>query len=215
VTAERAPAIFIIDDDPSVRTSLARVVTGAGYTVEAFASGHDFMARERFVGPCCVVLDVRMPGLTGLDLQEAVLTAGRRVPIVFTTGHAALSMAAQAATSSADDELTEPFDVPGLVDAIHRAVAKDASDLDEAGVTAEIVDRMRLLTPREAEVLTLVVSGMLNKQVAAELGIVEQTVKVHRARVMEKLRAGSVADLVRMADRAGVILPAARGVSVH
>jgi FixJ family two-component response regulator len=201
------PVVFVVDDDPSVRKSLTRVVTSAGYAVEAFASAREFLAREPFVGPCCVVLDVRMPGLTGLDLQEALAGAGHRMPIVFITGHGDISMSVKAMKGGAVDFLTKPFDVENLLDAIQRAVTKDVKDLGEEGRTAEVLERVKQLTPRETEVFALVVTGMLNKQIAGELGIAEKTVKVHRARVMEKMRAGSVAELVRLADRAGVIVP--------
>ena len=200
------PAIFIVDDDSSVRKSLTRAVTSAGYAVEAFASAREFLAREPFVGPSCVVLDVRMPGLTGLDLQEALAGAGHRTPIVFITGHGDISMSVKAMKAGAVDFLTKPFDVERLLEAIERAVAKDVKDLGEERRTVEILERVKLLTPRETEVFALVVTGMLNKQIGAELGIGEKTVKVHRARVMEKMRAGSVAELVRLADRVGVIV---------
>ena len=202
-----APLVFIVDDDPSVRKSLTRLVKAAGYTVEAFASAREFLAREPYAGPCCLVLDVRMPGLTGLDLQEALAGAGRRMSIVFITGHGDVSMSVRAMKGGAVDFLTKPVDAKDLLKAIHRAVTKDVRDLgDEARVT-EIQERMKRLTPREIEVFALVVTGMLNKQIAFELGISEKTVKVHRARVMEKMRAGSVAELVRLADRVGVIVP--------
>jgi FixJ family two-component response regulator len=209
------PVIFIVDDDPSVRKSLTRVVMSAGYAVEAFASAREFMAREPFGGPCCVVLDVRMPGLTGLDLQEALAGSGHRMPIVFITGHGDISMSVKAMKAGAVDFLTKPFDAESLLEAIRRAVAKDVRDLSEEGRTADVLARVKLLTPRETEVFALVVTGMLNKQIAAELGIGEKTVKVHRARVMEKMRAGSVAELVRLADRAGVIVPKSSVVSAH
>ena len=212
---DTAPVIFIVDDDPSVRKSLTRVVMSAGYAVEAFASAREFMAREPFGGPCCVVLDVRMPGLTGLDLQEALAGSGHRMPIVFITGHGDISMSVKAMKAGAVDFLTKPFDAENLLDAIDRAVAKDVRDLSEEGRTADVLTRVKLLTPRETEVFALVVTGMLNKQIAAELGIGEKTVKVHRARVMEKMRAGSVAELVRLADRAGVIVPKSSVVSAH
>jgi FixJ family two-component response regulator len=201
------PVIFVVDDDASVRRSLTRVMTSAGYAVEAFASAREFLAREPFVGPCCVVLDVRMPGLTGLDLQEALAGTGHRMPIVFITGHGDISMSVKAMKGGAVDFLTKPFDVENLLDAIQRAVTKDVKDLGEEGRTAEVLERVKQLTPRETEVFALVVTGMLNKQIAGELGIAEKTVKVHRARVMEKMQAGSVAELVRLADRAGVIVP--------
>jgi len=201
-----ATLVCIVDDDPSVRKSLARLVKAAGYAVEAFASAREFLAREPYAGPCCLVLDVRMPGLTGLDLQEALAGAGRRMSIVFITGHGDVSTSVRAMKSGAIDFLTKPVDAKDLLKAIQRCVTKDMQDLgDEARVT-EIQERIKMLTPREIEVFALVVTGMLNKQIAFELGISEKTVKVHRARVMEKMRAGSVAELVRLADRVGVIV---------
>ena len=202
-----APVVFVVDDDPSVRKSLTRVMTSAGYAVEAFASARDFLAREPCVGPCCVVLDVRMPGLTGLELQEALARKGHRVSIVFITGHGDISMSVKAMKDGAVDFLTKPFDVEQLLEAVHRALTKSITDLGTEGRTAEVLERVKLLTPRETEVFALVVTGMLNKQIAGELGIGEKTVKVHRARVMEKMQAGSVAELVRLADRAGVVVP--------
>jgi FixJ family two-component response regulator len=202
-----ASMIFIVDDDPSVRKSLTRVMTSAGYAVEAFASARDFLTRTPFVGPCCLVLDVRMPGLTGLDLQEALAGKGHRMPIVFITGHGDISMSVKAMKGGAADFLTKPFDVENLLDAVDRALTKDIKALGDEGQTAEVLERVERLTAREMEVFALVVTGMLNKQIAGELGIGEKTVKVHRARVMEKMKAGSVAELVRLADRAGVIVP--------
>jgi len=203
-----APVVFVVDDDASVRKSLTRVMTSAGYTVETFASARDFMARAPSADPCCVVLDVRMPGLTGLDLQEALAGAGRPMPIVFITGHGDVSMSVRAMKAGAVDFLTKPFDLDSLLAAVRRALAKDLKDRSEEGRTAEVLARVRRLTPRETEVFALVVTGMLNKQIADALGIGEKTVKVHRARVMEKMQAGSVAELVRLADRAGVVVPA-------
>jgi FixJ family two-component response regulator len=201
--------VFVVDDDPSVRKSLTRVLTSTGYAVETFAAAREFLAREPFVGPCCLVLDVRMPGVTGLELQEALAGAGHRMPIVFVTGHGDISMSVRAMKGGAVDFLTKPFDVESLIEAVQRALTKDIKDRGEEGQTAEVLERVKLLTPRETEVFALVVTGMLNKQIAGELGISEKTVKVHRARVMEKMRAGSLAELVRLADRAGVIVPKA------
>jgi FixJ family two-component response regulator len=201
------PAVFVVDDDPSVRKSLTRLIASAGYAVEAFASAREFLAREPYAGPCCLVLDVRMPGLTGLDLQETLAAAGRRMSIVFVTGHGEISTSVRAMKSGAVDFLTKPFDENDLLTAIERAVAKDVRDQSDGARVTEVQQRVKTLTPREAEVFALVVTGMLNKQIASALGIAEKTVKVHRARVMEKMRAGSVADLVRLADRAGVIVP--------
>jgi len=202
-----APRVFIVDDDPSVRKSVARLVRAAGYAVEAFASAREFLARERHAGPCCLVLDVRMPGLTGLDLQDALAAAGRRMSIVFVTGHADVPTSVKAMKGGAVDLLTKPVDAKDLLKAIQRAVAKDVQHLADETRIAEIQERVKMLTAREIEVFALVVTGMLNKQIAFELGISEKTVKVHRARVMEKMRAGSVAELVRLADRVGVIVP--------
>jgi FixJ family two-component response regulator len=204
------PLVFVVDDNPSVRTSLGRLLASAGYTVEAFGSAREFLARERPEGPCCLVLDVRMPGLTGLELQEALAAAGRRMSIVFVTGHADVPMSVKAMKGGAVDLLTKPIDQEDLLAAIARAVAKDAEDLSEEARIAEIRQRVKRLTARETQVFALVVTGMLNKQIASDLGIGEKTIKVHRARVMDKMRAASVADLVRMADAVGVIVPRAR-----
>jgi FixJ family two-component response regulator len=202
-----APVIFVVDDDLSVRKSLARVMTSAGYAVEAYASAREFLARAASTGPSCLVLDVRMPGLTGLELQEALADKDHRMPIVFITGHGDISMSVKAMKAGAADFITKPFDVESLLEAVERALTKDVKDLGEEGQTAEVRERVQRLTARELEVFALVVTGMLNKQIAGELGIGEKTVKVHRARVMEKMEAGSVAELVRLADRAGVIVP--------
>jgi len=204
-----APTVFIVDDDASVRKSVTRLAAAAGYTVRVFASAREFLAGEPAAGPSCVVLDVQMPGLTGLDLQKALADAVHRSAIVFITGHGDVAMSVNAMKAGAVDFLTKPFAGQDLLDAIQRALAKDTRDLGAEARIAEIRQRVSLLTPRETEVFALVVTGMLNKQIAAELGIGEKTVKVHRARVMEKMRAGSVAELVRLADAVGVIVPKA------
>jgi len=213
MTGATPPVIFVVDDDPSVRKSLMRVLTSAGYVVEGFASAREFLTREPFAGPCCLVLDVRMPGLTGLELQEALAGHGHRMPIIFITGHGDISMSVKAMKAGAADFLTKPFDVEKLLEALERALTKDVKDLSDEGETTKVLERVKLLTPRETEVFALVVTGMLNKQVASELGIGEKTVKVHRARVMEKMQAGSVAELVRMADRAGILVPDVRSTN--
>ena len=202
-----APMVFVVDDDASVRTSLMRVMASAGYAVEAFESARDFLARDPFVGPSCLVLDVRMPGLTGLEVQEALAASQHRMAIVFITGHGDISMSVKAMKGGAVDFLTKPFDAETLLDAVGRALTKDVKALGEESRTAEVLDRVKLLTPRETEVFALVVTGMLNKQIAADLRITVKTVKVHRARVMDKMKAKSLADLVRLADRAGVVVP--------
>ena len=199
--------VFVVDDDASVRQSLVRVMASAGYAVEAFASAREFLARAPFVGPCCLVLDVQMPGLTGLEVQAALASLEHRMAIVFITGHGDISMGVKAMKDGAVDFLTKPFDPQNLLDAVARALTRDAEALGVEGRIAEVRDRVKRLTPRETEVFALVVTGMLNKQIAAELDIGEKTVKVHRARVMEKMRAGSVAELVRLADTVGVVVP--------
>jgi FixJ family two-component response regulator len=208
-----SPLVFVVDDSPSVRKSLTRLLTSAGYGVEAFASVREFLARSPHPGPCCLVLDVRMPDLTGIQLQEMLAATGRRVSIVFVTGHADVPTSVKAMKAGAVDLLTKPVDEQDLIAAIRRAVTKDELDRASEVRRAEIHRRVNLLTARETEVFALVVTGMLNKQSAAALGIGEKTVKVHRARVMEKMRAGSVAELVRLADEAGVTgLPGGNGL---
>jgi FixJ family two-component response regulator len=199
--------VFVVDDDPSVRKSLTRVLASAGYAVEAFASAREFLARPPHPGPCCLVLDVRMPGLTGIQLQEMLAVTGRRMSIVFVTGHADVPTSVKAMKAGAVDLLTKPVDVEDLIPAIQRAVTRDGHDRATEVRRTEIQRRVGTLTPREIEVFARVVTGMQNKQIAAALGIVEKTVKVHRARAMEKIRAGSVAELVRLADEAGLTVP--------
>ena len=201
-----AAVVFIVDDDASVRKSLSRVISTAGYRVQAYASPQEFLAREPEPGPSCLVLDVRMPGVTGLDLQQTLARAVHEIPIIFITGHGDIPMSVKAMKAGAVDFLTKPFAGKDLLDAIQRAVAKDTRDLGVEARDDEIRARVKRLTPRESQVFALVVTGMLNKQIASELGIGEKTVKVHRARVMEKMEAGSLAALVRLADAAGIVV---------
>jgi FixJ family two-component response regulator len=200
--------VGIVDDDASVRKGLARLVTTAGYRAEVFASAREFLERPRLEDLCCLVLDVRMPGLTGLELQEALAVAGDRMSIVFVSGHGDVVGSVKAMKGGAVDFLTKPVDARELLGAIERGVARALTVQREQAGATDIQGRLKTLTAREVQVFALVVTGMLNKQIAAELGIVEKTVKVHRARVMEKMRAGSLAELVRLADRAGVIAKA-------
>ena len=202
----RAPALVsVVDDDPSVRRSIARLVKGAGYRVEAYASAHEFLARPPEEGPACLLLDVRMPGLTGLDLQETLAIAAHSTSIVFITGYRDVRASVKAMKAGAVDFLTKPVDDQELLGAIERAVARASAARREEDRVTEIRERIKTLTPREAEVFALVVTGMLNKQIAFDLGVSEKMVKVHRGRVMEKMRAGSLAELVRLADEGGVI----------
>jgi FixJ family two-component response regulator len=200
--------VGIVDDDASVRKGLARLVTTAGYRVEVFASAREFLERPRPEDLSCLVLDVRMPGLTGLELQEALAIAGDRMSIVFVSGHGDVVGSVKAMKGGAVDFLTKPVDARELLGAIERGVARALTVQREQAGATDVQGRLKTLTAREVQVFALVVTGMLNKQIAAELGIVEKTVKVHRARVMEKMRAGSLAELVRLADRAGVIAKA-------
>jgi len=202
-----APLVLVVDDDPSVRKGLSRLLASADYAVEAFASAQEFLAREPYPGPCCLVLDVRMPGLTGMQLQEMLAATGRRMSIVFVTGHADVPTSVKAMKAGAVDLLTKPVDVEDLIAAIQRAVTRDAHERASETRRADLRRRVETLTAREVEVFARVVTGMLNKQIGAVLGIGEKTVKVHRARVMEKMRAGSVAELVRLADEVGVSVP--------
>ena len=199
-----APRVFLVDDDASVRKSLTRLLSSAGYEVEAFTSSLDFLTRPPYAGPCCMVLDVRMPGPSGIDLQTTLAAEGRRMAIVFVTGHIDVPMSVTAMKAGAVDLLIKPVDEKDLLGAIERALAKDAHDRSDDAQLGELQQRVAKLTPRERQVFARVVTGMLNKQIALELGMAEKTVKVHRARVMHKMQAGSVAELVRMADRVGV-----------
>ena len=202
----RAPALVsVVDDDPSVRRSLARLVKGAGYRVEAYASAHEFLSRPPEEGPACLLLDVRMPGLTGLDLQETLAIAAHSTSIIFITGYRDVRASVKAMKAGAVDFLTKPVDDEELLGAIERAVARASAARREEDRITDVRERIKTLTPREAEVFALVVTGMLNKQIAFDLGVSEKMVKVHRGRVMEKMRARSLAELVRLADEGGVI----------
>jgi FixJ family two-component response regulator len=201
---EVKPTVFVIDDDASVRRSLTRLLGSMGYEAETFASARLFLARQHFDGVGCILLDVRMPGMSGMDLQEELRQADNRLPIVFITGHGDIPMSVQAMKRGAADFLTKPFDDEQLLDAVKKAIEKDSrAKLQDAEVN-ECLGRIRLLTPRENEILRYVITGILNKQIASKLHIAEKTVKVHRGRIMEKLCVGSVAELVRLCGKAGI-----------
>ncbi len=201
------PTVFVIDDDASIRKSLSRLLRSAGYAAETFSSAEEFLRREHYDGAGCILLDVRMPGLSGMDLQEELNKADYHMPIVFITGHGDIPMSVEAMKKGAVDFLTKPFDDEELLRALGAAIEKDRDGRAEYTELHEIRRRIELLTPREDEIFRYVVTGMLNKQIALELGIAEKTVKVHRGRAMEKLGVNSVAELVRLAEKAGIKPP--------
>ena len=196
-----APTIFVVDDDESIRKGLSRLLGAQGYAVETFASADEFLAVPRKSVPGCLVLDVCMPGLSGLDLQGALGASGRALPIVFITGLGDIPTSVKAMKAGAVDFLPKPFEAGALLDAVAQALSRDALDRRGREETAALAEKLALLTPREREVLGLVAKGRLNKQIALDLGASEKTIKVHRGRVMKKLGAKSLADLVRLADR--------------
>jgi FixJ family two-component response regulator len=198
------PTIFIIDDDASMLRALSYLLRSAGYKVETCSSAEKFLRRENYDGVGCIILDVRMPGLSGMDLQEKLMRFDYGMPIIFLTGHGELSMGVQAMKKGAIDFLTKPCDDEELLEAVRRAIEKDTQARGSYKEKQEIRRQIELLTPREKEILRYVIAGMLNKQIAAKLGIAEPTVKIHRGRVMEKLCAESVVDLVRLAGKAGI-----------
>jgi FixJ family two-component response regulator len=202
---EAQATVFVVDDDASMRKSLARLLRSAGYAVEAFASAHEFLASApEGEGPSCIVLDIRMPGLDGLDLQEELVARDYSLPIVFITGHGDVPSSVSAMKRGAVDFLEKPFDDDELLRAVTAAHRRDAKARTRLVELEDIRHKLELLTPREYEVLTYVISGMLNKQVAYELNITEKTVIVHRGRVMEKMGVGSVAELVQLSAKVGI-----------
>ena len=201
------PTIFVIDDDASIRKSLSRLLRSAGYTTETFASAEEFLGREHFNGIGCLLLDVQMPGLSGMDLQKELSKADYHMSIVFITGHGDIPMSVQAMKRGAVDFLTKPFDDEELLQAVKKAIEIDREAKAERAEVHDLRRRIDTLTPREHEIFRYVITGMLNKQIALKLDIAEKTVKVHRGRIMEKLRVESVADLVRLAEKAGIKPP--------
>src|SRR5271165_173804 len=193
--------VFIIDDDAGVRESIQDLVESVGLHAESFATAQEFLSSEPRSGPSCLVLDVRLPGISGLDLQQELRRAGVRIPIIFITGHADIPMTVKAMKSGAVEFLTKPFRDQDLLDVIQRALERERLVHEKHRQLHELRERYARLSTREREVMTLVVSGMLNKQIAAELGASETTVKIHRGHVMQKMLAKSLPELVRMADR--------------
>ena len=202
--AQDKPIVFVVDDDVSVRESLELMIQFAGWQPETFASAEDFLARPRSIGPSCLVLDVSLPNLSGLDLQKLISADRTDMPIIFITGHGDIPMTVQAMKAGAVEFLTKPIDDDALLSAIRSAIKRSAASLDEQTELQALRDCYASLTPREREVMRLVVSGMLNKQVGIKLGISEITVKAHRGKVMQKMKADFVADLVKIAVRLGL-----------
>ena len=200
---EAEPIVFVVDDDLSVRRSTERLIRSAGLKVQALASAREFLKNPRPEGPACLVLDVRMPGLSGMDLQRELTQSGIHIPIIFITGHGDIPMSVRAMKAGAVEFLTKPFRGRNLLDAVRAAIERDRSACKERSETGELRERYGQLTPREREVMALVAAGLLNKQVASELATTERTIKFHRAHIVQKMRAESLPDLVRMVEKLG------------
>jgi FixJ family two-component response regulator len=197
------PIVFIVDDDQMFRRSAERLLRAAGLNVQPFASAGEFLKSPRPEGPACLVLDVRMPGLSGMDLQRELTQSGDQIPIIFLTGHGDIPMSVRAMKAGAVEFLTKPFRSRLLLDAVRAAIERDRSAHKERSETADLRGRYEQLTTREREVMPLVVAGLLNKQVADKLATTEGTIKFHRAHIMQKMRAESLADLIRIAEKVG------------
>jgi FixJ family two-component response regulator len=196
--------VFVVDDDPSIRTSTERLVRSAGFKVKTFGSAAEFLESPRPEGPACLVLDVRLPGQSGLDLQRELSGSGVQIPVIFVTGHGDIPMTVRAMRAGAVEFLTKPYRKNDLLGAIRAAIERDRASLKERLDTSALHQRYERLTPREREVMAHVVEGLLNKQIAGELATAERTVKFHRAHIMRKMEAESVAELVKMAGQLGI-----------
>jgi FixJ family two-component response regulator len=201
---ETAPIVFVVDDDPSVRRAIKRLIESVGLRVDLFGSAQEFLQATRSDGPSCLVLDIRLPGISGLTFQRHLAEADIRVPIIFITAHGDIPMTVRAMKAGAVEFLTKPFHHQDLLDAIHVALERDRARRQAEAEIASLRERLESLTPREREVLPWVISGMLNKQIAASIGTTESTVKVHRSQLMRKMGAESLAELVRMTEKMGI-----------
>ena len=201
------PTVFVVDDDPSIRSGVRSLIGSVGLRVLTFGSARDFLRSPRPDAPACLVLDVRLPDLSGLDLQRELRESDIQIPIIFITGHGDIPMTVEAMKAGAVEFLTKPFRGQNLLDAVQGAIARDRAARQERSEIAELRKCFDTLSPREREVLDMVVTGLLNKQIAFELGISELTVKTHRAHIMEKMRAGSLAELVHITDRLRSVPP--------
>ena len=195
------PTVFIVDDDRGMRQSIQDLVESVGLRAESFATSEEFLKRKRTNDPSCLVLDVRLPQMSGLDFQRQLAETGMQIPIIFITAHGDIPMSVRALKSGAVEFLTKPFRDQDLLDAIQEALQRDRATQEQQAEIHDLQERYGTLTAREQQVMALVVSGMLNKQIASEIGASEATVKVHRGNVMHKMKAGSVVDLVRIADK--------------
>jgi FixJ family two-component response regulator len=199
------PVVYIVDDDPSIRSLLTKLVQSIDLPVEVFASSQEFLSRARPEEPSCIILDVRMPGLSGLDLQEQLVQSGIDIPVIFITGFGNVPQSVRAMKAGAVDFLEKPFENQALLDAVNRALESSRLAMQHRAELREIRDRVKSLTPREYEVFVRIAAGLANKQVADELAISEKTVKIHRARVMQKMQARTFAELVRMAEKLNLV----------
>ena len=204
---EARPIVFVVDDDLSVRRSTERLIRSVGLEVQTFASAREFLKNPPPERPACLVLDVRMPGLSGLDLQRDLTQSGIHIPIIFITAHGDIPMSVRAMKAGAAEFLTKPFRSRNLLDAVRAAIDRDRSASKDRSEIEELRQRYKQLTPREREVLPLVAAGLLNKEVAGKLATSERTIKFHRAHIVQKMRAASLADLVRMVEKLGVARP--------
>jgi FixJ family two-component response regulator len=199
-----APVVYVVDDDAAARAAIQSLLHSVGLRAETFGSAREFLACRREDAPACLVLDVRLPGVSGLDFQRDLAARKVAIPIIFITGHGDIPMSVEAMKAGAIEFLTKPFRGQALLDAIHTAIERDRAARHEQSKEAEVRQRLATLTPREREVMHLVISGLLNKQIAAEMRTSERTVKIHRGQVMRKMQAGSLPDLVRMAGTLGI-----------